>query len=162
MRTDCRSTQSAALRCQRCIQLLHVHHSVRPKVPRSQDRETTVHQGHAAECRVETTEDREVKLHHRPAFLGATNDVTHDCCSHCPKPSSMEEEAAAGEESRIYVSGDVSFIKDDPSRQAISSSNPLSADDWTKMAYVSRTGILCQAIIDGCRVGAIFAGAGRQ
>ncbi|KAK5111614.1 hypothetical protein LTR85_011792 [Meristemomyces frigidus] len=92
---------------------------------------------------------REVNLHRHPAFFGTTDDVIHDCCGHCPKPSTMEEEAAAVEESKVYVSRDISFIKDDPGRQAIGSFNPLDADDWTEMAYVSNTGSLCQAIVDG-------------
>lgn len=55
----------------------------------------------------------------------------------------------AEEESKTFVSGDVSFLKDDPGRQAIGSFNPLTADDWTTMAYVGNTALLCQAIVDG-------------
>ena len=40
-------------------------------------------------------------------------------------------------------------MKDDPGRQAIGSFNPLSADDWTDMAYVGNTQELCQHICDG-------------
>ena len=40
-------------------------------------------------------------------------------------------------------------MKDDPGRQAIGSFNPLTPDDWTEMAYVGNTALLCQAIVDG-------------
>ncbi|KAK4541342.1 hypothetical protein LTR36_008100 [Oleoguttula mirabilis] len=93
--------------------------------------------------------DREVNLHRHPAFFGTVDDVIHNCCGYCPKPSTVEEEEVAEEESKLYVSGNISFIKEDPGRQAIGSFNPLTADDWTEMAYVSNTGMLCQAIVDG-------------
>jgi len=93
--------------------------------------------------------DREVNLHRHPAFFGTTDDVINDCCGYCPKPSTVEEEDVAKDESRVYIYGDISFIKDDPGRQAIGSFNPLTSDDWTEMAYVSNTGTLCQAIVDG-------------
>ncbi|KAF2109716.1 hypothetical protein BDV96DRAFT_502176 [Lophiotrema nucula] len=92
--------------------------------------------------------DREVNLHRHPAFFGYAEDVIHDCCGFCPKPVTPEEHDAAEEESKIYVSGEISFIKDDPGRQAIGSFNPITDDDWTEMAYVGNTERLCQAIID--------------
>jgi ankyrin repeat protein len=39
-------------------------------------------------------------------------------------------------------------MKDDCGRQAIGSFNPLSPDEYTDMAYVGNTELLCQAIID--------------
>ncbi|KAK4502688.1 hypothetical protein PRZ48_006114 [Zasmidium cellare] len=93
--------------------------------------------------------DREVNLHRHPAFFGRTDDVFHDCCGYCPSPATPEEKEAAEQESKIYVSGGISFIKDDPGRQTIGSFNPLSADDWTEMAYVGNTELLCKAIVDG-------------
>lgn len=92
--------------------------------------------------------DREVNLHRHPAFFGYADDVIEDCCGFCPKPSTPEEEEVAEEESKIYVSGKISFIKDDPGRQAIGSFNPITNDDWTEMAYVGNTARLCQAIVD--------------
>lgn len=59
-----------------------------------------------------------------------------------------EEHDVAEEEAKIYVSGKISFIKDDPGRQAIGSFNPITDDDWTEMAYVGNTARLCQAIVD--------------
>ncbi|KAF2741780.1 ankyrin repeat protein [Sporormia fimetaria CBS 119925] len=94
-------------------------------------------------------DDREVNLHRHPAFFGHATDVMLDCCGFCPKPVTPEEEEIAEEESKIYVSGEVSFIKDDPGRQAIGSFHPLTDDDWTEMAYVGNTARLCQAIVDG-------------
>lgn len=93
--------------------------------------------------------DREVNLHRHPAFFGTVEDVIHDCCGYCPKPSTIEEEEVAEEEAKTFVYGDIGFIKDDPGRQAIGSFNPLSADDYTEMAYVGNTQLLCQAIVDG-------------
>lgn len=52
-------------------------------------------------------------------------------------------------EQKIYVQGKISFIKDDPGRQAIGSFNPINDSDWTEMAYVGNTARLCQAIVDG-------------
>jgi ankyrin repeat protein len=93
--------------------------------------------------------DRETPLHRHPAFFGSVNDVIHDCCGFCPKPATDEDLAIAEEESKIYISGDISFIKDDPGRQTIGSFNPTTDEDWTEMAYVGNTQRLCQAIVDG-------------
>jgi len=93
--------------------------------------------------------DREVNLHRHPAFFGTVEDVIHDCCGYCPKPTTVEEEEVAEQEAKTFVSGEIGFIKDDPGRQAIGSFNPLSADDYTEMAYVGNTQLLCQAIVDG-------------
>lgn len=92
--------------------------------------------------------DREVNLHRHPAFFGYADDVIEDCCGFCPKPSSPEEQEVSEEEGKVYVSGKISFIKDDPGRQAIGSFNPITNDDWTEMAYVGNTARLCQAIVD--------------
>lgn len=92
--------------------------------------------------------DREVHLHRHPAFFGRADDVFHDCCGTCPQPKTVEEEEVSEEESKIYVSGDIKFIKDDPGRQAIGSFNPITPAGWTEMAYVGNTARLCQAIIE--------------
>lgn len=47
------------------------------------------------------------------------------------------------------MSGNVTFMEDDPGRQAIGSFNPLTEDDWTEMAYIGNTQELCQRICDG-------------
>ncbi|ETI20598.1 hypothetical protein G647_08636 [Cladophialophora carrionii CBS 160.54] len=94
------------------------------------------------------SKDRETQLHRHPAFFGSANDVLHDCCGFCPKPVTDEDLAAFEEESKIYISGSVTFLKDDPGRQAIGSFNPITDDDWTEMAYVGNTTRLCQAIVD--------------
>ncbi|CAG8176675.1 unnamed protein product [Penicillium olsonii] len=91
--------------------------------------------------------DREVYLHRHPAFFGEAEHVIHDCCGFCPQPVTEEEKKTADEESKIYVSGDISFIKDDPGRQEIGSFNPITETDWTEMAYVGHTERLCQAIV---------------
>ncbi|KAL1965133.1 hypothetical protein VTN77DRAFT_6046 [Rasamsonia byssochlamydoides] len=91
--------------------------------------------------------DREVNLHRHPAFFGNAEDVIYDCCGYCPKPVTPEEKEIAEEESKIYVSGNITFIKDDPGRQAIGSFNPITETDWTEMAYVGNTERLCQAIV---------------
>ncbi|KAF1964680.1 ankyrin [Bimuria novae-zelandiae CBS 107.79] len=71
-----------------------------------------------------------------------------DCCGFCPEPVTPEEHDFAEEEAKIYVSGKISFIKDNPGRQAIGSFNPITDNDWTEMAYVGNTARLCQAIVD--------------
>ncbi|CEJ58295.1 hypothetical protein PMG11_06958 [Penicillium brasilianum] len=91
--------------------------------------------------------DREVYLHRHPAFFGEAEHVIGDCCGFCPQPVTEEERKVAEEESKIYVSGKIGFIKDDPGRQEIGSFNPITETDWTEMAYVGRTELLCQAIV---------------
>ena len=93
--------------------------------------------------------DRDTMLHRHPAFFGNATDVIGDCCGYCPKPVTPEDEAIAKDEVKIYVTGNLSFIKDDPGRQSIGSFNPLTDDDWTEMAYVGNTARLCQAIVEG-------------
>ncbi|OJD37529.1 ankyrin repeat protein [Diplodia corticola] len=95
------------------------------------------------------SKDREVNLHRHPAFFGNAEDVFYDCCGYCPQPETPEEEEVAEEEGKTFVSGKISFIKDDPGRQTIGSFNPLTDNDWTEMAYVGNTARLCQAIVDG-------------
>lgn len=92
--------------------------------------------------------DREANLHRHPAFFGSVTDVMHDCCGFCPKPKTDADLAALEEESKIYISGDVTFLKDDPGRQAIGSFHPITDNDWTAMAYIGNTETLCQAIVD--------------
>ncbi|KXX77462.1 Ankycorbin [Madurella mycetomatis] len=94
-------------------------------------------------------DEREVYLHRHPAFFGRFEDVAQDCCGYCPIPETEDEKKIAEEEGKIYVSGSISFIKDDPGRQQIGSFNPLTDDDWTEMAYIGNTARLCQAIVDG-------------
>ncbi|KAJ5959387.1 uncharacterized protein N7479_006537 [Penicillium vulpinum] len=91
--------------------------------------------------------ERTVYLHRHPAFFGEAEHVIGDCCGFCPKPVTEEEVKIAEEEAKIYISGHISFIKDDPGRQEIGSFNPITETDWTEMAYVGRTERLCQAIV---------------
>ncbi|KAF7122286.1 hypothetical protein CNMCM5793_000243 [Aspergillus hiratsukae] len=93
-------------------------------------------------------EDREVHLHRHPAFFGNFEDVIEDCCGFCPVPVTPEEKEVAEEESKIYVSGRIKFLQDNPGRQEIGSFNPITETDWTEMAYVGNTEGLCQAIVD--------------
>ncbi|CAI7645132.1 unnamed protein product [Penicillium glandicola] len=91
--------------------------------------------------------ERTVYLHRHPAFFGEAEHVIGDCCGFCPKPVTEEEVKVSEEEAKIYISGHVTFIKDDPGRQEIGSFNPITETDWTEMAYVGRTERLCQAIV---------------
>ncbi|KAJ5656481.1 hypothetical protein N7507_008431 [Penicillium longicatenatum] len=93
--------------------------------------------------------DRTVYLHRHPAFFGDAADVIGDCCGCCPEPSTEEELKVYEEESKIYISGPVTFMKDDPGRQEIGSFNPITETDWTEMAYVGYTERLCQSILAG-------------
>ncbi|PNS15755.1 hypothetical protein CAC42_4207 [Sphaceloma murrayae] len=92
--------------------------------------------------------DRDTNLHRHPAFFGNVEDVITDCCGYCPNPLTPEDEEIQEEEGKIYVSGKVSFLQDDPGRQAIGSFNPITDQDWTEMAYIGNTEQLCQAIVD--------------
>ncbi|ELR03620.1 hypothetical protein VC83_09335 [Pseudogymnoascus destructans] len=93
--------------------------------------------------------EREVELHRHPCFFGTAEDVLGDCCGFCPVPKTDEEIEIAEEESKTYITGPLIFVKDDPGRQEIGSFNPITTDDWTEMAYVGNTQMLCQAIVDG-------------
>ncbi|KIV92055.1 hypothetical protein PV10_06528 [Exophiala mesophila] len=92
--------------------------------------------------------DRETVLHRHPTFFGSMNDVIHDCCGFCPKPTTDADLAAFEEESKVFISGPMTFLTDNPGRQAIGSFNPITDVDWTEMAYVGNTTRLCQAIVD--------------
>lgn len=92
--------------------------------------------------------DREVNLHRHPAFFGRAENVFQDCCGSCPQPKTDEERDVYEDEKKIYVSGGINFIKDDPGRQAIGSFHPITPAGWTEMAYVGNTARLCQAIVE--------------
>lgn len=77
------------------------------------------------------SKERQVNLHRHPAFFGDLDDVIHDCCGYCPVPVTDEEKEVAEQENKIYISGDVTFMKDDPGRQEIGSFNPITETDWT-------------------------------
>lgn len=94
------------------------------------------------------SENREVNLHRHPAFFGRVEDVLKDCCGYCPKPVTPEEVEVAEKEGKTFISGPVTFLKDNPGRQAIGSFFPLTADDWTEMGYIGSTSVLCRAIVD--------------
>ncbi|KAF7715271.1 Uncharacterized protein PECH_002108 [Penicillium ucsense] len=95
----------------------------------------------------EWNQDRDVYLHRHPAFFGEVEDIIGDCCGACPPAVTEEELKIAEEESKKYVSGGISFIKDNPGRQEIGSFNPITDTDWTAMAYIESTEMLCQAIV---------------
>ena len=92
--------------------------------------------------------DRHTDLHRHPAFFGSLEEAIGDCCGFCPQPITEEEMAIAEEESQTFISGKVTFMKDDPGRQQIGSFYPITDRDWTEMAYVGNTARLCQAIVD--------------
>ncbi|KAJ5835857.1 hypothetical protein N7447_001883 [Penicillium robsamsonii] len=108
------------------------------------------------------SKERTVYLHRHPAFFGEAEHVIGDCCGFCPNPATEEEVKVAEEEAKMYISGHVTFIKDDPGRQEIGSFHPITETDWTEMAYVGRTERLCQAIVanDTESVKAFLAEAG--
>ncbi|KAF8473823.1 hypothetical protein BDZ91DRAFT_339191 [Kalaharituber pfeilii] len=60
----------------------------------------------------------------------------------------MERRLFFEEESKRFVSGRVTFIKDDPGRQEIGSFNPLDANDYTDMAYITDSEVLFRAIVE--------------
>lgn len=60
-----------------------------------------------------------------PQF-GRFEDVINDCCGYCPVPQTEEEKEVAEEDEKIYVSGKISFIKDDPGRQVSGPLQPVA------------------------------------
>ncbi|KAL7276030.1 hypothetical protein RUND412_000999 [Rhizina undulata] len=91
---------------------------------------------------------RTVNLHRHPVFFGSVEDVAGDCCGFCPEPIDDEDIKAQEEEDKIYVRGPITFMKEDPGRQEIGSFYPLGPEDYTEMAYVGSTELLCLAIVD--------------
>ena len=91
---------------------------------------------------------RTVHLHRHPVFFGNVRDVVGDCCGYCPEPLNDEEKQVAEEEGKIYVKGPITFLSDDPGRQEIGSFHPLGPEDYTDMAYVGSSQVLCEAIVD--------------
>jgi hypothetical protein len=81
-------------------------------------------------------------------FFGNVKDIVVDCCGFCPEPVDDEERKIYEEESKIYVSGPITFLRDDPGRQEIGSFYPLGPEDYMDMAYVGSTELLCQAIVE--------------
>ncbi|KIA75517.1 hypothetical protein HK57_00016 [Aspergillus ustus] len=92
--------------------------------------------------------DRMVSLHRHPAFFGGVDDVLHDCCGYCPVPSTDEEKEVADEERKTFITGEVTFLTDNPGRQEIGSFNPITEGDWAEMAYLGNSQGLSQAIVD--------------
>ena len=76
-------------------------------------------------------------MHRHPAFFGSAKDVIHDCCGFCPKPMTPDEVEVAEEEAKVYVSGQVSFIKDNPGRQAIGKRPPQAQKIICLQIFVS-------------------------
>lgn len=91
---------------------------------------------------------RTVALHRHPVFFGTVKDVVGDCCGFCPIPLNDEDRKVFEEEEKIFVTGPITFLSDDPGRQEIGSFHPLAPEDYTDMAYVGSTGRLCEAIVD--------------
>ena len=75
--------------------------------------------------------DRKVNLHRHPTFFWDAAHILHDCCGNCPVPVTDEEKEVAEKEGKTYISGDVSFIKDNLGRQEIGSFNPITDLDGT-------------------------------
>ncbi|KAL2833986.1 ankyrin repeat-containing domain protein [Aspergillus pseudoustus] len=92
--------------------------------------------------------DRMVNLHRHPAFFGGVDDALHDCCGYCPVPSTDEEKKVSDEESKTFITGNVTFLTDNPGRQEIGSFNPITEGDWADMAYLGDSEGLSQAIVD--------------
>ncbi|KAE8371273.1 ankyrin repeat-containing domain protein [Aspergillus bertholletiae] len=92
--------------------------------------------------------DNTDRFHRHLVFFGTIEEVIHDCCGGCPKPGNQEELMLWKEINQTYVSGGLTFIKDDPGRQMIGSFHPLSEIDWTRMAYLDDTTLFSQAIVD--------------
>jgi hypothetical protein len=54
------------------------------------------------------------RFHRHAVFFGTIEEVIHDCCGKCPKPSNQEELMLWKEINQTYVSGGLTFIKDSP------------------------------------------------
>ena len=62
--------------------------------------------------------------------FGRFEDVINDCCGFCPEPVTDKEKEIYEEESKIYVRGKISFLKDDPGRQVTNSVMNTSFDTF--------------------------------
>src|SRR5581483_2797530 len=92
-------------------------------------------------------------LHRHPCFFSTDIKlVFKDCCGYCPAPSTPEEIATQIEEDKIYLRGNVEFIKDDPGRQTVGSFNPITDDNWTEQAYITN---MREGLCSACARGAV-------
>ncbi|KAG8933990.1 hypothetical protein FRC01_005887 [Tulasnella sp. 417] len=81
--------------------------------------------------------NRERRLHRHPAFFGNMKDALGDCCKHCPLPETDEEKEAFEKDQEQFVTGRVSFMRDDPGRQSITGSfHPIDSGEWSEQAYL--------------------------
>ncbi|KAG9287132.1 hypothetical protein G9A89_001026 [Geosiphon pyriformis] len=80
---------------------------------------------------------RKRKLHRHPCFFGTMEQVFRDCCGTCPQPTTPEEIELQEAEDKIFIRGEISFIKDDPGRQTVGSFNPLTDNDWAEEAFIT-------------------------
>ncbi|KAI9597685.1 ankyrin repeat-containing domain protein [Syncephalis fuscata] len=94
---------------------------------------------------------RSIKFHRHPCFFGTMEEVMNDCCGYCPDVTKLaEEDKPHQNELDIYVQGTISFIKDDPGRQAIGSFHPITDGDWSAEAYIKQPcNDLCAAASNG-------------
>jgi hypothetical protein len=67
-------------------------------------------------------------LHADSLQFGRFEDVANDCCGYCPIPVTDEEKEIAEEEEKVFVSGKISFMKDDPGRQVMAHLMPRAAE----------------------------------
>jgi hypothetical protein len=82
---------------------------------------------------------KNIKFHRHPCFFGTMKEVMEDCCGYCPDIEQLEPEQRPTEaEAELYIQGPISFIKDDPGRQAIGSFHPITSDDWAVDAYIEQ------------------------
>ena len=71
-----------------------------------------------------------VSPHRHLAFWGTLESILGDCCGACSPYANKPEEP--------FISGAVSFIRQNPGRQKVGSFHPLTANDWTETAYLAR------------------------
>ena len=135
---ECTLSPSATWQHQRCsarrccrvgsrgsrLELPRLHDSVGPKINTEEIERPVYYKDLSLNVDFNKPRDRETNLRGHPAFFSRMEDVIPNCCGYCPKPVTDDDRAAFEEESKIYISGDLTFVKDDPDRQDIGSFHP--------------------------------------
>ncbi|KAJ6236128.1 ankyrin repeat-containing protein [Anaeramoeba flamelloides] len=89
--------------------------------------------------------DPDKTVHTHPCFFGTAEQVLGDCCGdpNCSK-TKIDELFEEG----LYVNGKVQWKTVDPGQQRIGSFHPITDQDWTKEAYISKESEhMCKLIV---------------
>ena len=74
--------------------------------------------------------------HTHPCFMGTMREVIEDCCGCCP-PTTHTDAGTDSDGMEPWVSGALTWIVDNPGRQAIGSFHPTTESEWSAGALMA-------------------------